>query len=208
MPSSHDDPFFQTPHRRPGRVVSFEDSQYHGEESDSDSDDEDSGLIVARRPQSTQDRSAAAATRRASAALKRKRKEEQGEDSEVEEEVGSGGSSNFSDSGSADEAGSSKKGGGSGKPYAGSRSKAKRQQVGRHPTILGVSRRVVPKRKRIQWRDEEVLALEEAILNGFMGDWAGILKSKKYGPQFDPSRTSVDLKDKWRNLERAKNRPA
>ncbi len=123
-------------------------------------------------------------------------------DSEEIQSVSSSGSDS-SDEDGGQGGGAAGKGKGKGKGKVKGRKAYARHQVS-DKTIIGVSRRVVPKRRRIQWRDEEVDALEEAVGKGFKGDWAGILKHKTFGPKFDASRTSVDLKDKWRNLEKAK----
>lgn len=53
------------------------------------------------------------------------------------------------------------------------------------------------RRKTVRWDKDEVQALLEGVMNEGVGKWAAILKASK---AFNPVRTSVDLKDKWRNL--------
>lgn len=52
------------------------------------------------------------------------------------------------------------------------------------------------RRKTVRWTPEEVEELKKGVRDHGAGKWATILR---YG-QFNEVRTSVDLKDKWRNL--------
>eukprot|EP00171_Calliarthron_tuberculosum_P019358 IDg19358t1 len=58
------------------------------------------------------------------------------------------------------------------------------------------------RRKALHWKSEEIKALLEGVRLHGVGKWAVILHSSSL---FDPVRTPVDLKDKWRNLLRSKN---
>lgn len=55
----------------------------------------------------------------------------------------------------------------------------------------------LPRRKTVRWSSAEVDGLLEGVREHGVGKWAAILRSS---PCFNPVRTSVDLKDKWRNL--------
>lgn len=54
-----------------------------------------------------------------------------------------------------------------------------------------------PRRKTVRWGKGEVDALLEGVRSFGVGKWASILRSSD---AFNCVRTSVDLKDKWRNL--------
>eukprot|EP01125_Pyxidicula_operculata_P004774 TRINITY_DN1784_c1_g1_i1.p1 TRINITY_DN1784_c1_g1~~TRINITY_DN1784_c1_g1_i1.p1 ORF type:complete len:197 (-),score=83.71 TRINITY_DN1784_c1_g1_i1:190-726(-) len=54
-------------------------------------------------------------------------------------------------------------------------------------------------RKRVPWSPKETMNLIKGV-NKFGNSWSEILRSY----DFDPKRTSVDLKDKWRNLQKKK----
>ena len=58
------------------------------------------------------------------------------------------------------------------------------------------------KKQRIRFTKEEENALRSghSTYNGALNMWAAILD--KYKTVFHPSRTSVDLKDKWRNMNK------
>lgn len=56
--------------------------------------------------------------------------------------------------------------------------------------------------KRIKWRADEVQALREGVERHGEGKWAVILR--EYAERFHRGRISVDLKDKWRNMVKAK----
>jgi len=67
----------------------------------------------------------------------------------------------------------------------------------------GRSKRRQPKTHRSFWSSDEVADLKQAVLHdGMKGRWADILNSPKYLHLDFKLRTSVDLKDKWRGLER------
>lgn len=67
----------------------------------------------------------------------------------------------------------------------------------------GRSKRRQPKTHRTSWSQEEVGDLKRAVLHdGMKGRWADILNSPSYTHLDFNLRTSVDLKDKWRGLER------
>ena len=67
----------------------------------------------------------------------------------------------------------------------------------------GRSKRQQPKTHRTFWSAAEVADLKRAVLrDGMKGRWADILNSPKYPHLEFKLRTSVDLKDKWRGLER------
>ena len=51
---------------------------------------------------------------------------------------------------------------------------------------------------RISWTDEEVEALREGVNKHGKGNWKAILVEKRH--VFQQERTTVDLKDKWRNM--------
>lgn len=53
-------------------------------------------------------------------------------------------------------------------------------------------------RSRTPWTDEEVEQLTAAVNEFGKGKWARALKEFK----FKDCRTAVDLKDKWRNLQK------
>lgn len=53
--------------------------------------------------------------------------------------------------------------------------------------------------KRVRWTQEEVDNLIEGVQEYGKGSWAEILAAF----EFNDCRTSVNLKDKWRNLEKA-----
>lgn len=55
----------------------------------------------------------------------------------------------------------------------------------------------LPRRKTVRWSAGEVDGLLSGVREHGVGKWAAILRSS---PAFNPVRTSVDLKDKWRNL--------
>uniref|UniRef100_A0A6B2LV33 Uncharacterized protein n=1 Tax=Arcella intermedia TaxID=1963864 RepID=A0A6B2LV33_9EUKA len=52
--------------------------------------------------------------------------------------------------------------------------------------------------ERLTWTEHEVKQLEKGVAVYGVGHWAEILKAYK----FLPERTSVSLKDKWRNLSK------
>ena len=54
------------------------------------------------------------------------------------------------------------------------------------------------RQKNRRWSDEERDALVDGVLIYGTGQWAAILD--RYTTIFAPGRTSVDIKDKWRNL--------
>ena len=58
------------------------------------------------------------------------------------------------------------------------------------------------KKQRVRFTKEEERAIKDGarLLNGNANMWAAILE--KYKKVFHPSRTSVDLKDKWRNMNK------
>jgi len=60
--------------------------------------------------------------------------------------------------------------------------------------------------KKVPWSNEEIETLRKGYkeLDNAKNPWATILE--KYRPKFHPVRTSVHLKDKWRNLSRAAKR--
>ena len=58
------------------------------------------------------------------------------------------------------------------------------------------------RRPRIEWTLEETDTLINAVNELGEGNWAAILGN--YADEFHSSRTSVDLKDKWRNLAQYK----
>jgi hypothetical protein len=64
----------------------------------------------------------------------------------------------------------------------------------------------LPRKKRTYWTAEEVEALRAGVRAHGEGKWAAIHDANKaiFAPR---ERTLMDLKDKWRNLERAKVRP-
>ncbi|KAI5055432.1 hypothetical protein GOP47_0028953 [Adiantum capillus-veneris] len=79
------------------------------------------------------------------------------------------------------------------------------------PRLYFRGNRIIPgmRRKRLQWTKEEENALREGVKrfshdNGSWGfQWTRILE---FGHgKFHPSRTDVDLKDKWRNLSKMSN---
>lgn len=55
----------------------------------------------------------------------------------------------------------------------------------------------LPRRKTVRWSSAEVDGLLEGVREHGVGKWAAILRSSA---AFNTVRTSVDLKDKWRNL--------
>jgi hypothetical protein len=55
------------------------------------------------------------------------------------------------------------------------------------------------------WNEIETKALIEAINEYGVGQWAAILRDPIYGPLLK-TRSNVDLKDKWRVLERQRQR--
>ena len=54
------------------------------------------------------------------------------------------------------------------------------------------------KRKRVRWSESEEAQLRAGVAELGEGEWAKILKQFS----FDKCRTNVDLKDKWRNLNK------
>jgi len=58
----------------------------------------------------------------------------------------------------------------------------------------------VGRRKRTPWSSSEEAALREGVSECGTGSWASILS--RFADKFHPVRTSVDLRDKWRNLTR------
>ena len=60
------------------------------------------------------------------------------------------------------------------------------------------------RRKRCFWNDAEVRALEEGVRKWGVGAWQKILTDNK--PIFISTRTGVDLKDKWVNIQKFANR--
>jgi len=67
---------------------------------------------------------------------------------------------------------------------------------------LKVIKNATGARQRHRWTDEEVGMLEEGAKKFGEGRWIYILGCY----DFNPSRTSVDLKDKWRNIAKKKRR--
>eukprot|EP01091_Cochliopodium_minus_P010635 TRINITY_DN285_c0_g1_i1.p1 TRINITY_DN285_c0_g1~~TRINITY_DN285_c0_g1_i1.p1 ORF type:complete len:726 (-),score=286.32 TRINITY_DN285_c0_g1_i1:99-2276(-) len=63
---------------------------------------------------------------------------------------------------------------------------------------------VVPKirRAKLKWTDEETSELKRLMEKFGTGNWSRILANGN----FDPHRTSTDLRDKWRNIEKARQR--
>jgi hypothetical protein len=57
------------------------------------------------------------------------------------------------------------------------------------------------RRPRTPWSRDEVDALELGVSTLGEGHWGVILE--RYAARFHSRRTDVDLKDKWRNLQRA-----
>ena len=57
-------------------------------------------------------------------------------------------------------------------------------------------------RTRCAWSKDEEDALRRAVAVHGVGNWASILSDPAFVGVFAPSRTNVDVKDKWRNLER------
>lgn len=55
----------------------------------------------------------------------------------------------------------------------------------------------LPRRKTVRWSSAEVDGLLDGVREHGVGKWAAILRSSG---AFNAVRTSVDLKDKWRNL--------
>jgi len=71
---------------------------------------------------------------------------------------------------------------------------------GDHVAVTLVPEAVKPKgRPRVRWSEEEVQALREGHAE-FGSSWALILA--RWRGVFAPHRTSIDLKDKWRNLQK------
>lgn len=66
------------------------------------------------------------------------------------------------------------------------------------PARAGKTKKGGP-RTRIPWSEEEVKHLKAAVMALGKGKWALALAQYK----FNPCRTAVDLKDKWRNLSKA-----
>lgn len=58
-------------------------------------------------------------------------------------------------------------------------------------------------RRKIRWQPDEVLALEAGVARFGVGSWSNIHQA--YSHTFERhNRSQVDLKDKWRNLEKAR----
>uniref|UniRef100_A0A7S0KDI4 Uncharacterized protein n=1 Tax=Micromonas pusilla TaxID=38833 RepID=A0A7S0KDI4_MICPS len=88
----------------------------------------------------------------------------------------------------------------------------RRDEVG-DCTDLGLHLRVGGKKRgwrgegispRISWTDEEVEALREGVNKHGKGNWKAILVEKRH--VFQQERTTVDLKDKWRNMSTRRRR--
>ena len=56
------------------------------------------------------------------------------------------------------------------------------------------------RRRRTRWSPDEVAALESGVSTFGDGHWEEVLRLQ--AARFHPGRTAVDLKDKWRNLQR------
>ena len=54
------------------------------------------------------------------------------------------------------------------------------------------------RRQNTRWSEAETAVLVDAVCVRGTGSWAGILEQHR--ATFHPTRNSVDLKDKWRNL--------
>lgn len=54
------------------------------------------------------------------------------------------------------------------------------------------------RRKRVSWGEEEVENLKIGVKRHGEGSWSSILQDNQLN--FNPQRTQIDLKDKWRNL--------
>lgn len=61
-------------------------------------------------------------------------------------------------------------------------------------------------RPNIRWSEEETALLVDNVIVRGTGSWADILAQHR--GSFDRSRSSVDLKDKWRNLVKVSWLPA
>jgi len=75
------------------------------------------------------------------------------------------------------------------------------------PTPLPIAPRQPPepklRRRKTRWEPDEVLALEAGVARFGVGSWANIHQA--YSHTFERhNRSQVDLKDKWRNLEKAR----
>lgn len=75
------------------------------------------------------------------------------------------------------------------------------------PTPLPIAPRQPPepklRRRKIRWEPDEVIALEAGVARFGVGSWAHIHQA--YSHTFERhNRSQVDLKDKWRNLEKAR----
>ena len=75
------------------------------------------------------------------------------------------------------------------------------------PTPLPIAPRQPPepklRRRKTRWEPDEVLALEAGVSRFGVGSWANIHQA--YSHTFERhNRSQVDLKDKWRNLEKAR----
>merc|ERR1719326_1859090 len=57
------------------------------------------------------------------------------------------------------------------------------------------------------WTEAEVIALTAGVKRHGAGKWVYILRDLDFGPHLR-GRTNIDLKDKWRSLQRAKKRQA
>ena len=70
----------------------------------------------------------------------------------------------------------------------------------------GSPRGGLPRKKKTYWTAEEVEALRAGVRAHGEGKWAAIHDANEaiFAPR---ERTLMDLKDKWRNLQRAKDRP-
>ena len=76
------------------------------------------------------------------------------------------------------------------------------QQI-RDAALQGRMKPEAPKarRQRTRWTEEEVAALDLGVRTFGEGRWEAILDT--YAAKFQSCRTVVDLKDKWRNMQKA-----
>jgi hypothetical protein len=72
-------------------------------------------------------------------------------------------------------------------------------EVARRAHLRALSREPlgVQARNRKRWTDEEVAKLRRGVQKHGVGSWAQIFEGAPF-----PGRTAMDLKDKWRNLNR------
>jgi hypothetical protein len=156
--------------------VAFEDSQYQGDATETDSSSEEGG----------------GAKGKGKGKGKARRVSKAGKEKEDEEEA-------FELDRDSVESSSSSEESLTGRKRLRTPGRARRFSLGRHAVPAAGGSRPVRTGRRIFWSEDEVAQLRKAVLeDGLKGQWAVIRDTYN----LHPCRSAVDIKDKWRNIEK------